>query len=995
MNQQQSDNLDSILFFKKEGRNSLETTNPLTERFSTTQKNLVQLHDSSSSADVLERVTQDYINAHHLSKSYIEKHVHLQEMYFTLSKMMLMYQQKRGDDSRILEHLMRLVTNAKILSGEELDRLISEQREIMEETKTINDKIDDEFFSEKNVLFRDLSEEQKEFIKHSSLERQNIAKQKMQNLQLFKATPTRSDARFQHHFEPVLDSFYRTFYNEDQTSFLVREITQRSDRKTVYDLLETMNMTFQSQDFQYVLPIYPDFMKEFTYAEMAFKIVPLRPGSTSVYLEEILSDIISNKEQKEKFLKVTSVVTNIVPNGRNMQIVEFNLNWTPGTDEIILLLMQDNKSTSLDNISLIHCFKAESNGKVTCYLHESLDLKDKDFYYVFERELFAYEKTRDPTNHIDEENSSMTLLLPRYQFDMLVETVKSEADLHYLLRESFPVEASIVRTVDESKFHVTNKKFLFICASLFFYVTQSISGFQMLKLPRKAWFQRKLNLIDMKAITDPNDVLLVPSEIIWLELCFYQAKGVSLEANKLSSSDIESLETFIEQFISTSDKVWFAKSMTQVLGVDDLENMICKVNFRGDSLSHYFDVIVPFFYQSTNYFHNYRHVSLSIPSHLLPFDDIENTIKMLIERGRRDTAWDTWIGIFSSGPITLRDQQESPSDVASQLKQLLQLSEGERTNKEEVETWSVSFRNIGRGEISILLDTVLLSNRSEKETILNQDILYGKYPSLQNFVRFYFYISLCHFCNVQKPELWNSVEEYFELACQCLLKIKHPDIFASYFQILFSRTEKTKYSWIESIKETLSALTIQLQQSFKDVIIHDGKRADSIHPFYVRQIKKLLSEHPEFSKEKRSTETFYTVTVKNLVGEETSLSLSDESPILQSEANISSTSEVPETAMSVEDVNADEENRQYVRNGEAIYKETISKFNASNVKQFIEDKYGLPKDLTNDQWMNILDCDETDEKNYFMKREIFEKDPDIEKCIERMKETINNTKMNE
>jgi hypothetical protein len=493
---QTSDNEMSLLF-KKEGRDTLETSNRLTERFSTTQKNLVQLHDSSSSSDIIERVTQDYINAHHLSKSYVEKHVHLQEMYFTLSKVMLMYQQKRGDDSRILEHLMRLVKNANILSGEELDKLITEQRQIMDETKTINDKIDDEFFSEKNLLFRDLSDEQKEFIKHSSSERQNIAKQKMQDLQIFTttSTSTRFDPHFQHLFEPVLDSFYRSFYNEDQTSFLVREITMRSDRKTIYDLLETMNMTLQSQELQYILPMSFE-EKKFIYAEMAFKIVPLRTGHTSVYIEEILSDFIGHEEQNTNVMKKISIDSTEKVN--LFQIVEFDLNFSSITNTNILILMTDNKSFL--NMSLIYCFKTKSdNEKLVCYFHESLNLTDKDFFYVFDKELFTDKVNIEFVRTIDQDNSDLTFLLPRKKFERLVDTATSEKDLHYLLRDSFPIEAPVILTTNESHFQVSNKKFLFICASLFFYISHTISNLEVITIPRKPWFQRKLNLLDIKA----------------------------------------------------------------------------------------------------------------------------------------------------------------------------------------------------------------------------------------------------------------------------------------------------------------------------------------------------------------------------------------------------------------------------------------------------------------------------------------------------------------
>jgi hypothetical protein len=886
------------LFLKKEGTDSLEVTNRLSQRFSTPQKNLVQIHENSSSSDILERVTQDYVNAHHLTKSYVEKHVHLQEMYFTLSKVMLLYQQKRGDDSRILEHLMLLVKNAKILSGEDLDKLISEQKQIMDETKMINDKIDDEFFSEKNLLFRDLTDEQKQFIKHSSLERQNIAKQKMQDLQLFQAAPTRSEPHFQHLFEPVLESFYKTFYNDDQTSFLIRELTLRSKRKTTYDLLDAMIMPSEKSNFQCVLPCIP-MKKELVYAEMTFKVVPLRLGSTHVYFEQILTLLVSNPEQRETIMKPLTFIKDVpqpsAPPQQQQNIFqpfEFDLKLS---EEDPVILCKD-KTSPVDLMSLIYCYKESSQGdggNLVCYLHENL--KDKDFFYILRKDLLIFlqgdgkklfSQEISENLFLDENSSNLAFLLPRPEFDRVIETTKQEKSFHYLLRETFPIEMpSFVAISTEESFQSTRKNFLFLSASLFFYVTHSISvqRNESLTIPRKTWFQKKLNLLNIKPIADPEDVITIRDPGVWLEICFENSSGKD-----------DDLETFIEQFISTSDKVWFAKSMTLALGKNDIENMIHKSSFSAGmtgsttTLSDFYFVLIPFFYQCTNYFYQYLHVSLSLPSHLLPLDSLEDTIQKLVDRGK-GSSWEIWLSVFSSGPITLWEQEEYPSDVASKLKQFLRISDGGQTEKSVIEEWSNSFRSTGRGEVSLLLDNVLFSNQSV-DLIVNQDILYGKYPSLKNFVRFYFYISLCVFCSIRRPPRWNTVEEYFELASQCLLKIKHSDVFASYFQLLFSQTERSKDSWLESIKRAQQAVTLQLKTSFKNVIMIDGKREDSVNDFYVRQISKLMKEHPEFLTEEASAESFYEVMVRNLVGDKREL------PALDIEAEEKSNSQKSSSA---------------------------------------------------------------------------------------------------
>ena len=897
MIQEVNDENTKTYLFKKEGKESFEITSQLSERFRTIQKNLVQVGDASSSSDILERVTQDYINAHHLSKSYVEKHAHLQEMYFTLSKMMLLYQEKRGDDSRILEYLMRLVKNANVLSGDELDQLISEQKQIMDDTKTINDKIDDDFFSEKNILFRDLSDEQKEYIKHSSVERQSIAKKKMQDLHLLKPQPSQIDPQYQHLFDPVLDSFYRTFYNEDQTSFLVREITMRTDRKTVYDLLESMN-TFSTNEskpssFQFTLPIKPQNLV-FIYAEMAFKIVPLRIDidTTCVYIEKILADIISSRRTQnllKELLIVDTIQTENVES--NFRVCEFKLHDDSGSlnfknDDIIFLLMKD-KSTDVDKLSLVYCLKTTtSTHNVICYIHTNLKVQDKQFFLICSSDLLEFlndnsqnqEQEQNQEQLVDKETLYIALLVRHTQFNSLLENVRNEKNLHYLLRETFPVDTPTIvpssfQSRETSVFKTTNERFLFICAALFFYVTHSISGVEKLVIPRKKWFQSKLNLFDIKAIEDERDTLRIPLPEIWLEVCF-QPSTDKRESNDFmgesrsdhSRDDIESLQVFIEQFISTSDKVWFAKSMTNALATRYLENMILELSFEESSLSKFFFVLIPFFYQSTNYFYQYEHVSLSFPCHLLPYDDIENTLQKLL-MNKKGSSWDTWISTFSSGSITIGEQQETPNEVASKLKQFLRLSEHKRTEKSVVVSWSNEFMQIGRKEVSLLLNNCLLSNPSET-SILNQDILYGKYPSLQNFVRFYFYISLCNFLSINQTSDLKSVEYYFELASQCLLKIKHPDIFASYFKLLFSQTERSKASWMKSISECLSSITIQLQKSFKTVIRNDGKSIEQVDAFYIQQINKLMAEHPEIGYESNSAKVFYDVTVKNLVNEE-------------------------------------------------------------------------------------------------------------------------------
>ena len=118
------------------------------------------LSKSSKAHDILKRITQDYVNCTELSADYKNKHREFLEMYMTLSKLFLLWQQSSSKKDDTSEYLLKLIQESNILPAEEIQAYRSSQDRVMTDFYDINQKIDKEFFTEDNAIFKELTPEE-------------------------------------------------------------------------------------------------------------------------------------------------------------------------------------------------------------------------------------------------------------------------------------------------------------------------------------------------------------------------------------------------------------------------------------------------------------------------------------------------------------------------------------------------------------------------------------------------------------------------------------------------------------------------------------------------------------------------------------------------------------------------------------------------------------------------------------------------------------------
>ena len=110
---------------------------------------------------LFDEIKNNFSNAFSINNAYQIKHHELEELYKNYAKLMVLYKQK-SDCESALDEIRDYMDKHKILSEEELQKLLNEQEDIQDKVKIMADEIDSDFFSEKNRQFAKLSEREKE-----------------------------------------------------------------------------------------------------------------------------------------------------------------------------------------------------------------------------------------------------------------------------------------------------------------------------------------------------------------------------------------------------------------------------------------------------------------------------------------------------------------------------------------------------------------------------------------------------------------------------------------------------------------------------------------------------------------------------------------------------------------------------------------------------------------------------------------------------------------
>lgn len=134
--------------------------------------------------NILKQVQNDYLQCNRLSEDYRQQHRKLMEIYLTMSKLLVLWQQGSSSDGSLSAELMRIVQNSNIMSSDELNVLRRSNDKVMREVYDETTQIDKEYFSSDNPIFKDLTSEQQREVLDNKHMAHSLLKKRMKAMHM-------------------------------------------------------------------------------------------------------------------------------------------------------------------------------------------------------------------------------------------------------------------------------------------------------------------------------------------------------------------------------------------------------------------------------------------------------------------------------------------------------------------------------------------------------------------------------------------------------------------------------------------------------------------------------------------------------------------------------------------------------------------------------------------------------------------------------------------